>query len=148
MQLKPLLVAALAAVAAADSIGDLVKQIPQCAKGCLDAASKEAGCDATDTACVCAHGTEVTKNAIGCLNSGCSQEDLSETTKLSTQICMAEAKGASGSAAASAMASATASMSAGATDASSKPSVTPGAGAHVKAGMGLVGAAALAAIAL
>ncbi|KAI0179477.1 hypothetical protein GGR52DRAFT_308142 [Hypoxylon sp. FL1284] len=151
MQLKTLTFALFAAVVAADSVTDLVSQIPSCAKSCLDSASTKIGCSATDNRCQCTKLDDLTKEAISCVSSSCTADDLTKTTKLSAEICAAVAADAGGDAASSIMSKAGAVATSAVdsvfgSDTTATPTATPGAGNRATAGLGL--AAAIAALAL
>ncbi|KAI5925161.1 hypothetical protein F4810DRAFT_91612 [Camillea tinctor] len=108
MQFKPLALALFVALVSADSVQDLVSQIPSCAKTCLDNASTTIGCATTDLACQCDKKTDLTKAAIVCVQGACSSDDLKKTTTVSAELCLAVAQQGVGSAVSSAVSSATA----------------------------------------
>ncbi|OTA53948.1 hypothetical protein K449DRAFT_469653 [Hypoxylon sp. EC38] len=156
MQFKTLAVALFAAAVSADSLQELISQIPSCAKPCLDDASTKIGCSTTDNKCQCSKIDDLTTQAIGCVSTSCSADDLTETTQLSTQICLAVAQdvggatyssvlSSAGAAATSAIASLTG-ASATSASTSATPTASPGAGHRAAAGLGF--AAAMAAFAL
>ncbi|KAI6080507.1 hypothetical protein F4821DRAFT_58425 [Hypoxylon rubiginosum] len=152
MQFKTLAVAFFAAAVAADSVSDLVSQIPSCAKTCLDNASTAIGCSTTDTSCQCSKFDDLTKEGITCVSTSCTTDDLTKTTKLSAQICAAVAENAGGAAASSIVSSAGAAVTSainsitgtGATPTATP--ATPAAGNRAVVGLGF--AAAMAALAL
>ncbi|OTA98505.1 hypothetical protein M426DRAFT_17336 [Hypoxylon sp. CI-4A] len=151
MQFKTLAVALFAAVVAADSVQELISQIPSCAKPCLDNASTTIGCSTTDNKCQCGKIDDLTSEAIGCVSSSCSVDDLTAATKLSAEICAAVAVDAGGSAVTSAVSSASSAVNSAVgsltgADATATPTATPGAGNRAVAGLGF--AAAMAAFAL
>ncbi|KAI1133321.1 hypothetical protein F5Y10DRAFT_228751 [Nemania abortiva] len=198
MQFKTVALSLFVAAAAADSISDIAAQIPSCAQSCLQDGAKQAGCSTTDYTCQCSNITSITSNSVLCVSTSCSSDDLQETSKVTTELCLAVAQqvggdsfssaldsitGAAGSAftsataaigsaltsatgaAGSALTSATgaagsaftsATGAAGsalstATDAattSTSPTATPAAANQAVAGIGMVGAAALFAMAL
>ncbi|CAJ2502209.1 Uu.00g096030.m01.CDS01 [Anthostomella pinea] len=153
MHFQTALVALFAAVAAAETIDQLVAQIPSCATPCLASAAKSVGCGVSDANCQCEHITDLTKSALMCVSGACNQDDLKTTSETSTQICLAVAQQAGDSASSSALASASgaatsAASSLSSTASSATASATPAAAAHAGAGMGLVGAAAFVAFAL
>lgn len=84
MQFKTLALALLASAAAADSVQELVSELPACAKKCLDDASAQIGCSATDVKCQCGKFTDLTDAAIGCLSLTCSSDELSGTCVFSS----------------------------------------------------------------
>ncbi|KAK7991671.1 hypothetical protein PG996_013310 [Apiospora saccharicola] len=86
MQFKTILISAFVALAAAESIQDLVAQIPACTKNCLNDASKQIGCDSSDNKCQCGKIDDLTKNATPCII-GCQNDDMSKTLELSGKIC-------------------------------------------------------------
>ncbi|KAI1778527.1 hypothetical protein F4818DRAFT_406377 [Hypoxylon cercidicola] len=152
MQFKTLAVALFATAAAAQSLPQLISQIPSCAKPCLDNASTAIGCSNTDANCQCSKFDDLTKEAITCVSTSCSTDDLTKTTKLSAQICAVVAEGAAGSAASSIVSSASAAVTSavnsvlGGTATGATPTATPAAGNRAVAGLGF--AAAIAALAL
>ncbi|XXH04153.1 hypothetical protein Hte_010566 [Hypoxylon texense] len=152
MQFKTLAVTLFAAVAAAQSITELISEIPTCAKSCLDNASTAIGCSTTDAQCQCSKFDDLTKEAITCVSTSCSTDDLTKTTKLSAQICAAVAEGAGSAAASSIVSSAGAAITSavnsvvGGTTTGATPTATPAAGSRAAAGLGF--AAAIAALAL
>ncbi|KAI2467432.1 hypothetical protein F4781DRAFT_312116 [Annulohypoxylon bovei var. microspora] len=157
MQFTALALALFAAASvSAQSTQELISQIPSCAKPCLDDASTKIGCSTTDTTCQCGKIDDLTTQAIGCVSTSCSADDLTETTKLSAEICAVAAANAGGAAASSVVSSAgSAATSAiasltGATATSSTTSATttPATGAGNRAVAGLGFAAAVAALAL
>ncbi|KAI1336704.1 hypothetical protein F5Y15DRAFT_418772 [Xylariaceae sp. FL0016] len=137
-----------AAATTAQSVDELVSQIPTCAQPCLADASEAVGCSATDSACQCNHSTDVQKNAIVCVSSSCSEDELNNLLSLTTQICKAVASGSASSAVASATGSGNSTVSSATLTASTSATATPGAANHAQAGMGMLGAAALAAMVL
>ncbi|KAI1377935.1 hypothetical protein F4677DRAFT_413943 [Hypoxylon crocopeplum] len=148
MQFTVVSLSLLAAFAAAQnnstSLPDLVLQLPQCATGCLTSAAQAANCATEDFTCLCGTGRDTFISSItGCiLTAGCSSADISKLSTLAPEICTAVSQNPDPSAVASAsnlVASAVATTS---------PSATPDAGARPQVAMGLVGAAALAALVL
>lgn len=79
MQFKTLAIALFAAAVSADSLQELISQIPSCAKPCLDDASTKIGCSTTDNKCQCSKIDDLTTQAIGCVSSSCSADDLTGT---------------------------------------------------------------------
>ncbi|KAI0098871.1 hypothetical protein GGR51DRAFT_536718 [Nemania sp. FL0031] len=199
MQFKNVALSLFVAIATADSISDLAAQIPSCAQSCLSDGAKKAGCSTTDYTCQCSNIASITSNSALCVSTSCSSDDLTETSKVTSELCLevaqqvggdtfssafdsltgaagsaftsataalgslaTEATGAAGSAftsatgaAGSAFTSATAAAGSAlstATDAaatgSTSPTATPAAANQAVAGMGMVGAAALFAMAL
>ncbi|KAI1099535.1 hypothetical protein F4804DRAFT_349299 [Jackrogersella minutella] len=154
MQFRTLALAFFAAASvSADSVQELVAEIPSCAKPCLDDASTKIGCSTTDNTCQCSKITDLTTEAIGCVSTSCSADDLADTTKLSSEICAAVAADAGTAAASSALSSAgsaatsaVGSILGSATSATATPTATTGAGNRAVAGLGF--AAAMAALAL
>ncbi|KAI1808837.1 hypothetical protein F4811DRAFT_499128 [Daldinia bambusicola] len=154
MQFKTLAIALFAAAATAESIQELISQIPSCAKPCLDNASTKIGCSTTDNKCQCNKIDDLTQEAITCVSTSCNSDDLTKATKLSGEICAAVAADAGGAAASSLISSASAAatsaigsaVTGSATDAASAPTETPGAGNRAAAGLGF--AVAMAALAL
>lgn len=60
-------------------------QIPDCVKSCDDAAITQVGCNLTDYACHCAHGSQLATLIPPCLqNSTCSSADLARKCYSST----------------------------------------------------------------
>ncbi|KAI1496343.1 hypothetical protein F5X99DRAFT_75620 [Biscogniauxia marginata] len=158
MQFKAVALALLVTAVSADSVEELLTQIPSCAKSCLDNASTSIGCGTTDTWCQCDKKTDLTKAAIVCVQGACSSDDLKKTTTVSAELCLAVAQQSAGDAASSIVASATAAAGSGLASASNAitsaigsatatPSTDAASGRNV-AGMGIVGAAAMFAWAL
>ncbi|KAI1814007.1 hypothetical protein GGS20DRAFT_440289 [Poronia punctata] len=172
MQYKTLLLSIFVAAAAAKSIDEIVSEIPSCAKPCLDDASKDAGCDVDDHKCQCKSIDAITKSALVCLTTKCEGEDLKTASKVSGELCLAvagkdggdkitsavdhvtsaaggaftSATGAAGSAFTSATGALTIQTS---TSVSATVSPSPtGAANQAGAGIGMVGAAAMLALAL
>ncbi|KAI1086564.1 hypothetical protein F5B19DRAFT_131349 [Rostrohypoxylon terebratum] len=155
MQFTTLALALFAAAVSAQSTAQLISQIPSCAKPCLDDASTKIGCSTTDTSCQCSKIDSLTTQAIGCVSISCSADDLTQTTKLSAEICASIASDAGSAAASSAVSSAGSAATsviasltgATATSATTGATATPtGAGTRAVAGLGF--AAAVAALAL
>ncbi|KAI2602606.1 hypothetical protein GGR54DRAFT_493077 [Hypoxylon sp. NC1633] len=132
------------AVAQNSTLPELVSQLPPCAAGCLSSSAKDAGCSATDFSCLCGTGRDKFIPSItGCiLTAGCSAQQLSNLTTLATDICTEVASNPDPSAVASASNIVASAIS------TTSPSATPDAGVRPQVAMGLVGAAALAALAL
>ncbi|KAK8085361.1 hypothetical protein PG997_006632 [Apiospora hydei] len=76
MQFKTIVLSAFVALAAAESIQELVAQIPACTKKCLDDASKQIGCDASDNKCQCGKLDDLTAKATPCIIA-CTDDDMS-----------------------------------------------------------------------
>ncbi|GAP84600.1 putative CFEM domain-containing protein [Rosellinia necatrix] len=195
MQFKTAALSLFVALAAADSIDDIAAKIPACAKTCLNDGSTAAGCAVSDHKCQCSEIDAITKNSILCITSSCDGDDLNETTKVTTELCLAVAQqvgddtfssavdsitskaagaftsatGAAGSAftsatgaVGSAFTSATGAAGAAITSATGaagdaissaiddtpSPTSTPAAANQAAAGLGMVGAAAMFALAL
>ncbi|RYO88897.1 hypothetical protein DL764_008665 [Monosporascus ibericus] len=160
MQIKTVAFSLLASLAAAQSIQELLQQIPSCAIPCLADASQAIGCAVNDNACQCRKADELTSEAIFCVSTDCEPAELGTTTDVSTQICLLVAKQAGGDAAESAGASATAAGTSAVSSNVDEPTATPtnegesqtvetpAAAVRAGAGMGLLGAAAMVALAL
>ncbi|KAI1327191.1 hypothetical protein F5Y16DRAFT_199619 [Xylariaceae sp. FL0255] len=165
MQIRTALTIVFATAATAQSIPQLVSQIPSCAVSCIDNAATSAGCSTTDYSCQCNKIETITSNSLPCVQKACSSADLTKTTQLTTQICLAVAQGAASSAYSSAYTSALSSAlsatssagsvtSAAATTTTSNPSTsattTPSGavGGRPTAAAAIVGAAAIFAVAL
>ncbi|KAK8045407.1 hypothetical protein PG993_005431 [Apiospora rasikravindrae] len=86
MQFKTIVLSAFVALAAAESIQELVAQIPACTKKCLDDASKQIGCDASDNKCQCGKLDDLTAKSTPCIIA-CTDDDMSKTIELSGKIC-------------------------------------------------------------
>ncbi|KAK8069844.1 hypothetical protein PG994_006460 [Apiospora phragmitis] len=86
MQFKTIVLSAFVALAAAETIQELVAQIPACTKKCLDDASKQIGCDTTDNKCQCGKLDDLTSKATPCIIA-CTNDDMSKTIELSGKIC-------------------------------------------------------------
>ena len=108
MQAKTLAFALFASLAAAQSVQELLEQIPSCAVPCIADASQVIGCAIDDNACQCRRADELTSEAIFCVSTDCEPEDLGTTTDVSTRICLLIAAQAGGDAAESAGPSTTA----------------------------------------
>ncbi|EMR64030.1 hypothetical protein MGN70_007222 [Eutypa lata] len=159
MQFRIIALSLVASLVAADSVQDLIAQVPQCAVPCLNNAAKKVGCSATDNSCKCNKSTELASQAIVCVSSSCSTDELGKTTELTSEICLAVLKQAGGDAANSAVSSAGAAATSAISDALDLPSATAAAtgssttpttadAVRVGAGMGLVGVAAMAVMVL
>ncbi|KAI1363820.1 hypothetical protein F5Y08DRAFT_231591 [Xylaria arbuscula] len=171
MQFKTLALSLFAAVAAAESIDQLVAEIPSCATTCLNDAAKKAGCAVDDYTCQCTNILSITTDALPCVSGACSTDDLTKTSETTSNLCLQVAQQAGGDAynsaldsLTSAIASATSSIgseitgtatsttatqtSDAASAGSASPTATPGAANQAVAGMGMVGAAAIFALAL
>jgi hypothetical protein len=71
------LLAVLAALAQAQTISDLVGQIPSCAVSCLTTAISASGCGLTDYVCQCTTGhNAILANGAGCISKACSTNDV------------------------------------------------------------------------
>ncbi|KAI0537179.1 hypothetical protein GGR58DRAFT_360637 [Xylaria digitata] len=178
MQFKAVAIPLFMALAAAqtfmlnDDIDDLITQIPSCPRKCLDDANNRSSCDADDHVCQCDNTEKITNPALSCL-SDCTLKDQQKANQVGADICRAvrraQDKSASASVAASTSGTATAAgttittatttAAATATVANNAPadtnndtapSPTPSSAAvnQAVAGMGMVGAAAMFALAL
>ncbi|KAI1770201.1 hypothetical protein F4818DRAFT_433789 [Hypoxylon cercidicola] len=135
-----------AAIAAAQNstLPDLVSQLPPCAASCLSSSAQDVGCATTDFTCLCGDKRQDFINSIGpCIlfQSSCSGDEQSDLTTLAPEICNAATSNPDPSAVASASNIITSAV------ATATPSATPDAAARPEIGMGLLGAAALAAFA-
>ncbi|KAH9907029.1 hypothetical protein F4778DRAFT_610179 [Xylariomycetidae sp. FL2044] len=164
MQFNTLALSLFVAVVAADSVSDLRAQLPSCSVDCLNNASTAVGCGVDDTSCQCGKVDDLTSESIACLSTSCSDDDLTTTAQLTGEICVAALADAGSDTASSAIASASNAVSSAVASASgavssavdgvtntaatASPTPTTGAGNQASAGMGLVGAAALAAMVL
>ncbi|KAI2635660.1 hypothetical protein GGS26DRAFT_508418 [Hypomontagnella submonticulosa] len=137
---------AFAAAQNSTSLPDLVAQLPPCAANCLSSSSQTAGCAATDFTCLCSEEKRqtFTTNIVACigLNSKCSSDDISKLSTLAPEICTAVSSNPDPSAVASASGLVSSVI------ATATPTSTPNAAARPEFGMGLIGAAALAALGL
>ncbi|KAK2061998.1 hypothetical protein LY76DRAFT_506658 [Colletotrichum caudatum] len=78
----------LVTIVAADTINDLVNQIPTCAVTCIRDQAKAVGCEITDFNCTCGKVTELTPKVVSCLaTSGCSTADQAKIFQITPQIC-------------------------------------------------------------
>ncbi|RYP43757.1 hypothetical protein DL768_009712 [Monosporascus sp. mg162] len=160
MQIKTVTFLLFASLAAAQSVQELLKQIPSCAIPCIADASQAIGCAVNDNACQCEKADELTSEAIFCVSTDCEPEDLGTTTDVSTQICLLIAAQAGGNATESAGPNATTAGTSAISSNTDEPTVTPtnggesqivetpAAAVRAGAGMGLLGAAAMFALAL
>ncbi|KAI1385802.1 uncharacterized protein F4822DRAFT_414190 [Hypoxylon trugodes] len=147
MQFTTAALSLFVAVAAAQNstLPDLVSQLPTCAAGCLNSSAQSAGCATTDFACLCGDKRESFISSItGCiaLSSGCSGDDISKLQTLAPEICQAESANPDPAAVASASGIVASAVG------TATPTSTPNAAAGSEIGMGLMGVAALAALAL
>lgn len=78
MQIKTIVLSTFVALAAAETIQELVAQIPPCTKKCLDDASKQIGCDSSDNKCQCSKIDDLTSKSTPCIIN-CQSDDLSST---------------------------------------------------------------------
>ncbi|RYP74126.1 hypothetical protein DL771_003184 [Monosporascus sp. 5C6A] len=155
MQIKTVAFSLFASLAAAQSVQELLEQIPSCARPCLANASRTIGCAVDDNACQCRNADELTSEAIFCVSTDCAPQDLGTTTTVSTQICLLIAKQAGSDAAESAGPSATAvppnmdePTATPTNQGEPQTAETPAAAVRAGVGMGLLGAAAMVALAL
>ncbi|KAI0851726.1 hypothetical protein F5Y00DRAFT_229133 [Daldinia vernicosa] len=145
MQFSTISLSLFVAFAAAQNstLPDLVSQLPACASSCLNSSSESAGCAATDFTCLCSEDKRQSfiSSISGCigLSAKCSQDDISKLTTLAPEICDAATSNPDPSAVASASNIITSAIG---------PTSTPDAGVRPEVGMGLVGVAAFAALAL
>ncbi|KAI1080431.1 hypothetical protein F5B20DRAFT_112781 [Whalleya microplaca] len=148
MQLTTVTMSLFAAFVAAQnstSLPDLVSQIPQCAVSCFSSAAKDAGCATTDFVCLCGDKKSAFISSITpCIGLGgsCSASDISKVQSLAPEICTAATSNPDSAAVASASNIVTSAVG------TATPTSTPGAAARPEIGVGLLGAAALAAFAL
>ncbi|GKT59970.1 CFEM domain-containing protein [Colletotrichum tofieldiae] len=78
----------LAVLVAAETINDLVDQIPTCAVNCIRDAAQTVNCDIQDFACSCSKITQLTPAVVSCLaTSGCSSTDQAKVFQVTPQIC-------------------------------------------------------------
>ncbi|KAI0864843.1 hypothetical protein F4860DRAFT_381498 [Xylaria cubensis] len=143
-----LLVAGAAVVAAQNStsLPDLVSQIPTCATPCLTQGASAAGCATTDFQCICSDGkkNQFISGATNCILEDCHGDDFSKVVSLAGQICtVVTTDNPDPSAIASASAIVTSAL--GAASATSSPD---SASVRPELGLGILGAAAMAALAL
>ncbi|KAI8633614.1 hypothetical protein F5Y19DRAFT_470856 [Xylariaceae sp. FL1651] len=182
MQFKTAVLSFFVAAAVAQSVDDIVAEIPACATKCLDDASTKAGCAVSDHTCQCQNIDAITKNGIVCVSQACSSDDTQKTAQVTTDLCLAVAQQVGGDTFSSALSSATAAAGSALTSATGAagsaftsatgaagsaltsatgaagssthvtstptPTATPAAANHAAAGMGMVGAAAMFALAL
>ncbi|GJC79834.1 hypothetical protein ColLi_02672 [Colletotrichum liriopes] len=81
-------VSVLAALVAAETINELVDQIPTCAVNCIRDAAQTVNCDIQDFACSCSKITQLTPAVVSCLaTSGCSSTDQAKVFQVTPQIC-------------------------------------------------------------
>ncbi|KAK5628898.1 hypothetical protein RRF57_004613 [Xylaria bambusicola] len=76
MQFKNIALSLFVAAVAAESVDELVKQIPSCATTCLNDGAKKVGCAVDDYKCQCGKITDITSDAIPCVSAACSSDDL------------------------------------------------------------------------
>ncbi|KAI8944134.1 hypothetical protein F4801DRAFT_247032 [Xylaria longipes] len=88
MRFKTVGISLFAVLAAAGHMGDLVSQMPACARKCLDEDSKKAGCAIDDHRCQCTKIPGIADGSAPCISTGCGSEDQKETTKIATEICL------------------------------------------------------------
>ncbi|EFQ31461.1 hypothetical protein CGRA01v4_11053 [Colletotrichum graminicola] len=132
------IISLLAAIVAADTVNQLVDQIPTCAVTCISDQSTAVGCDITNFACSCGKISELTPKVVSCLaTSGCSTADQATVFRITPQICAQI-----GQTTVAAAADASSPTAAGAT------SATPPAAADKVQAAGWVGAMAAAAAAI
>ncbi|GKT91353.1 CFEM domain-containing protein [Colletotrichum tofieldiae] len=78
----------LAVLVAAETINELVDQIPTCAVNCIRDAAQTVNCDIQDFACSCSKITQLTPAVVSCLaTSGCSSTDQAKVFQVTPQIC-------------------------------------------------------------
>ncbi|KAK1705941.1 uncharacterized protein BDZ83DRAFT_552075, partial [Colletotrichum acutatum] len=78
----------LAALVAAETIDQLVAEIPTCAVTCIRDGAQSVNCDITDFACSCGKVEQLTAKVVPCLaSSGCSSTDQATVLQLASQIC-------------------------------------------------------------
>ncbi|KAK6217051.1 hypothetical protein QIS74_07165 [Colletotrichum tabaci] len=96
-----LVVSLLAASVAAQTIDQLVEEIPTCAVTCIRDGAQAVNCDVTDFTCSCSKVGELTSSVVPCLaTSGCNSSDQAKVLQLATQICAMVGEGGQVSAAA------------------------------------------------
>ncbi|KAI1476063.1 hypothetical protein F4774DRAFT_262246 [Daldinia eschscholtzii] len=148
MQFSAITLSLFVAFAAAQNstLPDLVSQLPSCAASCLDSSSESAGCSSTDFTCLCSEDKRQSfiTSISGCIgfSAKCSQDDIGKLSTLAPEICDAATSNPDPSAVASASNIVTSAIGA------SSPTSSPDAGVRPEVGMGLVGVAAFAALAL
>ncbi|KZL63207.1 cfem domain-containing protein [Colletotrichum incanum] len=82
------IISLLAAVVAAETVNELVDQIPTCAVNCIRDAAQTVNCDVQDFACSCSKITQLTPAVVSCLaTSGCSSTDQAKVFQVTPQIC-------------------------------------------------------------
>ncbi|KAI1742763.1 hypothetical protein F4680DRAFT_411692 [Xylaria scruposa] len=141
-----LLVAGAAAVAAQNStsLPDLVSMLPTCATPCLTQGASAAGCATTDFQCICGKQTQFISGATSCIIQDCHGDDFNKVISLAGQICtVVTTDNPDPSAIASASAIVTSAL--GAASPTSSPD---SASVRPELGLGILGAAAMAALAL
>ncbi|TKW54448.1 hypothetical protein CTA1_9709 [Colletotrichum tanaceti] len=140
----------LAASVAAQTIDQLVEEIPTCAVTCIRDGAQKVNCDVTDFTCSCAKVGELTSSVVPCLaTSGCSSSDQAKVLQIATQICAKVGEGGQVSAAATSGAAtsgtATTTSARTATEASAVTSTTAPSAADRLQAAGWAGAIAAAA---
>ncbi|KAH7028997.1 uncharacterized protein B0I36DRAFT_431906 [Microdochium trichocladiopsis] len=150
----PLLAALAAAQTTADnntstsneSLAELISQLPQCARGCFTSAAERAGCATTDFECICIDNRPAFIAAIApCVFlSTCQPSETSAATNVATDFCHKIYASPNDTELAAASSAVTAVLGTPAPTQSSDPN---SAAARPVIGLGLLGAAVMAAVA-
>ncbi|KXH38827.1 hypothetical protein CNYM01_06006 [Colletotrichum nymphaeae SA-01] len=123
-----IVVSILAALVAAETIDQLVAEIPTCAVTCIRDGAQSVNCDITDFACSCGKVEQLTAKVVPCLaSSGCSSTDQATVLQLASQICAQVAAGGTSSGTASAGSVTAAATTASGTTTSSRSGTATGA---------------------
>ncbi|GKT44801.1 uncharacterized protein ColSpa_04982 [Colletotrichum spaethianum] len=133
------------AIVAAETVDQLVAEIPTCAVNCIRDAAQSVNCDIQDFACSCSKITQLTPAVVSCLaTSGCSSTDQAKVFQLTPQICsqVGESNEVSGAVTAATAAPTTTGTATGAAVTST---TSPGAAAGRMQAAGWAGAIAAAA---
>jgi len=84
------IVATLVTFACAQSVADLVQQLPSCALVCLATGAAAGGCGITDFACQCgAARSVITASAAPCIEKSCTGGEPAKAISITNQICAA-----------------------------------------------------------
>ncbi|OLN89986.1 hypothetical protein CCHL11_07217 [Colletotrichum chlorophyti] len=131
------------------SLPDLVSQLPTCAVSCLSSAADTIGCSATDFSCLCQSQEKLISTLTPCvLMAGCSTTEIEQAAKVAPNICQQVQNNPAASDLASASRLVTGAVGGATGTASPTTTAVPAGGARPTYAYGMLGAVALAAVAL
>ncbi|WYZ43219.1 hypothetical protein EsH8_VI_000918 [Colletotrichum jinshuiense] len=139
-----------AASSGSTGLPGLISQLPTCAVTCLSTAAQNIGCSVTDFTCLCESSERLITTLTPCvLTAGCSTDDIANAAKIAPQICAEVQNSPAASDVASASNLVTGALGTATGGSAATATSVPAAAARPTNGLyGMLGAVALAAVAL